>query len=162
MTTITLTAGSEEELVRKAAKARAATAGALKRLAAAIRGRPYAGNITIDLTPPDLYTTPHDIHIAEDGTITAALLPNVNAHLTVKVATSSGAHRLDDILCELDEEGKPVYLWLGQTHRNPEQVAVLIKGEIDRILARDRQLERARRIAEALQPVLSGPLVEAR
>ena len=90
MTTITLTAGSEEELVRKATKARAATAGALKRLSAAIRGRPYAGNITIDLTPPDLYTTPHDIHIAEDGTITAALLPNVNAHLTVKVATSSG------------------------------------------------------------------------
>lgn len=162
MTNITLTAGSEEELVRKAAKARAAVAGALQRLAAAVRGRPYTGNITIDLTPPDLYTTPHDIHIGEDGTITAALLHNVNAHLTVVVATSNGAHRLDDILCELDEAGKPIYLWLGQTHRNPEQAAIHIKSEIDRVLARDRQLERTRRIAEALQPVLSGPLAEAR
>ena len=162
MTTITLTAGSEEELVRKAAKTRAAVAGALQRLAAAIRGRPYAGNITIDLAPPDLYTTPHDIHIAEDGTITATLLPNVNAHLTVVVATSNGAHRLGDILCELDEAGKPIYLWLGRTHQSPEQAAGLIKGEIDRVLAHDRQLERARRIAEALQPFLSGPLAEAR
>ena len=103
MTTITLTAGSEAELVRQAVEARAAVTKALQCLAAAIRSRPVAGSITIDLTPPDLYTTPQDIRINADGTITAALLPNVNAHLAVNVATAEAVRRLDDIICELDE-----------------------------------------------------------
>lgn len=161
MTTITLTAGSEEELV-KAAKARAAVTEALKHLVAALRDCLLAGNITIDLTPPcNSCTTPHDISIAMDGTITATLRPDVNAYLTVQVATDNGTAYLNDIVCELDEARKPVYLWQGQSHQSPDQVAALIKGEIDRILALTARCS-GRGASPRRWPVLSGPPAEAR
>jgi hypothetical protein len=162
MTTITLTAGSEEELVCRAAEARAAVAGTLQRLVTALRDGLPAGHITLDLTSPDLSITPHDIHINADGTITATVRSNVNAHLDIKVDTGHDVHDLPHIICELDEDRRPLFLWAGQSYQDPEQAAALVAAAVDRVLARDRRLQRAQRIAEALQPVLSGPPAEAR